>query len=750
MQLAAQEIIETYHKYLSMALIETSCCINEPSNPEIFTTSHVSQSCNASQQHPDLLRTMSRPMSTVSTDIILETKNPRSSFPTDEGNKVLNVQLRQKANRRLWIAELKRFLHLRVPKTLASFKWPHCLKYPMSLETQMRTRLTKRVVDFKVHKTTETTWSGTSRRQVKTTKFKGSVREETRKKRASASVGDQTTSEARMHFSNEGSRDSLAVENIDFNLLAQHLADFKGFSTDEFMVDMEEVTNNYVLDLVRGDYIPSDNGTLLDTFNNPVICQVCPCPLHFILAHSSIELWTEMVAYGTLFAFVGDWISETRLCIRVPHENVLLISDPLPNPMVPSDTEDIMEDDVEEWIRRICSKLDSGEHPWAISEGSNLLKVIGGTTLSALRLLATVKNVEFDGAHLFPSVDGQSNPFKLFKQVKKEWKSQISDTNTHKAARLKEIKEMLKQWTPADVEQQMDWNTLDGAQDGDLSGPPGKPDPLPPGDSSTSGVPPSDHTKATNYQQWGGANQNLHIAIFDGGIYGSGTPEVFYPYRPKNTPWKFSSSVLQLLPHSIGDFDDDSDSSDDSCELLVPETHPSPVGKTEAAFVALLQHLHSGPHGDIWQGIAIFPEDGQPVEIWAKLAFDTLGIEELRDESDIYRHLMVSSNPPIRTLFGCFNNNNDHYGANVGLLLLSALPGTCADQLPSDKVQKAFPLIALAIKQLHHYGIANINVSLSNIFIDNEEVQFGSLGGAVMNASKSLQEEDLAEMGNLY
>ncbi|KAF8592567.1 hypothetical protein K439DRAFT_1656020 [Ramaria rubella] len=758
MQLAAQEIIETYHKYLSMALIETSCHINDPSNPEIFTTSHVSQSCNASQQHLDLLRTMSRPMSTVSTDIILETKNLRSSFPTDEGNKVLNVQLRQKANRRLWIGELKRFLHLRVPKTLALFKWPHCLKYPMSLEAQMRRQLTKRVVDVKVHKTTETTWSGTSRRQVKTTKFKGSVREETRKKRASASVGDQITSEAHMHSSNEGHQDSLAVEYVDFNLLAQHLADFEGFSADEIMVDMEEVANNYVLNLVCNDYTPSDNDASLDTFNNPVICQ----------------LWTEMIAYGTLFAFVGDWISETRLCIRIPHDNVLLISDPLPNPMVPSDAKDMMEDDVvEECILRIRSKLDSGEHPWATSEGSNLLKVIGGTTLSALRLLANAKNVEFDGAHLFPSVDGQLNPVDLFKQVKKEWKSQIFDANTRRTARLEEIKEMLKQWTPGDAEQQIDWSALDGTQDGDPSGPSGRPDndgssedPPPPGDSSASGVPPSDHI-TTNYRQWGGANQNLHVAIFDGGIYGSGTPEVFHPYIRKVIPRGFSSSVSRALPNSIEDFHDGSDSSDDSWDFStepssdlepnpdpvrkpsephVPETRPSPVGKTEAAFVALLQHLRSEPHGDIWQGIAIFPGDSQAVEIWAKLAFDALGIERLRDESDVYRHLMMSSNPPVRTLFGCYNNS-DH---DVGLLLLSALPGTRADQLPSDEVQKAFPWIAHAIKQLHSYGIANLNVSLGNIFIDSDKVQFANLDGAVTNASKSLKDQDMVDLDNLY
>jgi hypothetical protein len=101
-----------------------------------------------------------------------------------------------------------------------------------------------------------------------------------------------------------------------------------------------------------------------------------------------------MVVRGIFIAFIGDWVHATRLCIRIPSKGILLISEPIPNPMVPQfdDVKDYkisIERQREIIVNEVITKLNKDDHPWAKPTEQHLLDVMGGATIIALRLACT-------------------------------------------------------------------------------------------------------------------------------------------------------------------------------------------------------------------------------------------------------------------------------------------------------------------------------------------------------------------------
>ena len=98
-----------------------------------------------------------------------------------------------------------------------------------------------------------------------------------------------------------------------------------------------------------------------------------------------------MIVRGTFIAFIGDWLHATKLCIRIPSQGVLLISEPIANPMVPQ-FDNSAEYGIDLELQRqsildgVIEKLDAGEHPLATPTEAHLLDVMAGATLIVLRL----------------------------------------------------------------------------------------------------------------------------------------------------------------------------------------------------------------------------------------------------------------------------------------------------------------------------------------------------------------------------
>ena len=92
-----------------------------------------------------------------------------------------------------------------------------------------------------------------------------------------------------------------------------------------------------------------------------------------------------MVAHGTLISFLGDWLEHMHLCICLPSKNMLLISDPIPNPLVLNES--------------IFKKFDDEDHPWQSPHGMTVLDVMGGAIMTALQLVCKANWLEFDNGN---------------------------------------------------------------------------------------------------------------------------------------------------------------------------------------------------------------------------------------------------------------------------------------------------------------------------------------------------------------
>src|SRR5882724_13683213 len=99
----------------------------------------------------------------------------------------------------------------------------------------------------------------------------------------------------------------------------------------------------------------------------------------------------QMFAHGTLIGFLRDWLEHMHLCIHLPSKNMLLISDPIPNPLVLNESIVFSQEDSKNIIQSskdaIFKKFDDEDHPWKSPHGITVLDVMASATMTALQLV---------------------------------------------------------------------------------------------------------------------------------------------------------------------------------------------------------------------------------------------------------------------------------------------------------------------------------------------------------------------------
>jgi len=155
-----------------------------------------------------------------------------------------------------------------------------------------------------------------------------------------------------------------------------------------------------------------------------------------------------MVAHGTLIGFLGDWLEHMHLCIRLPSKNMLLISDPIPNPLVPNESIVFSERDRMEIIQSskdaIFKKFDDEDHPWQSPHGTTVLDVMASATMTALQLVCKANRLEFDnGDDLFVKCSEEYQAWDLAQQAALAWKMTVDKYETQKQKCLSDIRSTL-------------------------------------------------------------------------------------------------------------------------------------------------------------------------------------------------------------------------------------------------------------------------------------------------------------------
>ncbi|KAF8573368.1 hypothetical protein K439DRAFT_1625124 [Ramaria rubella] len=166
---------------------------------------------------------------------------------------------------------------------------------------------------------------------------------------------------------------TLTIDNFTLRQLAHHIVDLSGFYSDDYMINAQPSIRKAVKDLISANFEASKLPSTEDMGYYPEYQEIT-------------ELWMEMVAYGVFFALLGDWITAMRLCVRLPAHNVLLISEPLYNSLIPPDVHKrrgVELLDLVSQVKEVVSKsLDERNHPWKAHTGVHLLKVAAGLSLS--------------------------------------------------------------------------------------------------------------------------------------------------------------------------------------------------------------------------------------------------------------------------------------------------------------------------------------------------------------------------------
>jgi len=155
-----------------------------------------------------------------------------------------------------------------------------------------------------------------------------------------------------------------------------------------------------------------------------------------------------MVAHGTLIGFLGDWLEHMHLCIRLPSKNMLLISDPIPNPLVPNESSMFSERDRMEIIQSskdaIFKKFDDEDHPWQSPHGMTVLDVMAGATMTALQLVCKANRLEFDnGDDLFVKCSVEYPAWHLAQQAERAWDKTVEKNEVARQRCLEAIKSTL-------------------------------------------------------------------------------------------------------------------------------------------------------------------------------------------------------------------------------------------------------------------------------------------------------------------
>ena len=150
-----------------------------------------------------------------------------------------------------------------------------------------------------------------------------------------------------------------------------------------------------------------------------------------------------MVVQGTFIAFIGDWFHATRLCVCIPSKGVLLISEPIADPMVPQfDNSAAYRIDLHVQqqliIDGVSKKLDEGDYPWATPTETHLLDVMAGATLIGLHLACKGSGLKYPD-DLFQDIL-YKEPMAMVKETEQSWK----DVRARHAAKKKQAIHILK------------------------------------------------------------------------------------------------------------------------------------------------------------------------------------------------------------------------------------------------------------------------------------------------------------------
>ena len=152
-----------------------------------------------------------------------------------------------------------------------------------------------------------------------------------------------------------------------------------------------------------------------------------------------------MIVRGTFIAFIGDWLHATKLCIRIPSQGVLLISEPIANPMVPQ-FDNFAEYGIDLEVQRqlildgVIEKLNAGDHPFATPTETHLLDVMGGATLIALRLACKGSGLKYPD-DVFQDIPYEELPATVH-EMQKSWKDACIRHTVKKTYAIKALKEL--------------------------------------------------------------------------------------------------------------------------------------------------------------------------------------------------------------------------------------------------------------------------------------------------------------------
>lgn len=351
-------IVQRQQKILEIILANRSrrlSLANPNPKPLVLLVNQGYNAQNVTSHDRTSLRTIAWPNTTPCTDIAVSLENSRALFATEDGTRIgLNPVLRDRVFKDLWNYEQKCWI---VPKVLKRnqlfpYQWPSCIDSKCSPQD-----------------------SGTAQ--------SGSIR--------LAARGDELRAvTARKRKEKSSDRDLY------------HEYDISGGSfPDENMLDQRADVEEEFLTILGLGNLPSPADAGKDMHESSDELNQVSLYLHELDALMAwLQIWADMVIRGTFIAFIGDWVHATRLCIRIPSKGILLISEPIPNPMVPQfdNADDYKIDlDLQEQLiaQEVMAKLDKGDHPWARPTEPHLLDVMAGATLVALRLVCTGRGQKY-------------------------------------------------------------------------------------------------------------------------------------------------------------------------------------------------------------------------------------------------------------------------------------------------------------------------------------------------------------------
>ena len=167
-----------------------------------------------------------------------------------------------------------------------------------------------------------------------------------------------------------------------------------------------------------------------------------------------------MIAYGTFIAFLGDWAHETRLCVRIPSQGVLLISEPIDNPVVPKVS--LSKFCSMSWaaqeeltINQVIAKLDNDDHPWAEPKGAHLLDIMAGASLITLRLACKASSLKYPD-EIFQTYTKFDGVRSAVSEIDASWKTTLKKHTAKKKEAIDKLRRQLNKDRLLPVQERQD------------------------------------------------------------------------------------------------------------------------------------------------------------------------------------------------------------------------------------------------------------------------------------------------------